>query len=147
MRDAHDKYANQEVSYLLQRIDDYNGLVILASNRKANLDDAFLRRFNDIVEFTIPDEEERKQIWQKSFPINADYNGFPDKLKQYELTGANIINVIHYAGLQAVKRRNDFSGENANNNESLATSKLKFYLEDLREGIRREMIREGRPFV
>ena len=68
VRDAHDKYANQEVSYLLQRIEEFNGLVILSTNMKNNIDDAFIRRFNDIVKFTIPNEDERKEIWEKSFP-------------------------------------------------------------------------------
>jgi hypothetical protein len=68
VRDAHDKYANQEVSYLLQRIEDYDGLVILATNMKNNIDDAFIRRFNAILKFPMPDGEERKKIWQKTFP-------------------------------------------------------------------------------
>jgi ATP-dependent Zn protease len=136
VRDAHDKYANQEVSYLLQRIEDYNGLVILATNMKNNIDDAFIRRFNDIVKFQIPNEEERKEIWEKSFPPNSDYDDIPNKVKKYELTGGNIINVVHYAGIQAVKRRDDKSD----------AAKLIFYLEDVIEGIKREMIKEGKPF-
>jgi len=136
VRDAHDKYANQEVSYLLQRIEDYNGLVILATNMKNNIDDAFMRRFNDIVKFQIPNEEERKEIWEKSFPPNSDYDDIPNKVKKYELTGGNIINVVHYAGIQAVKRRDDKSD----------AAKLIFYLEDVIEGIKREMIKEGKPF-
>jgi hypothetical protein len=70
VRDAHDKYANQEVSYLLQRIEDYDGLVILATNMKNNIDDAFVRRFNAILKFPMPDAEERKKIWQNTFPRN-----------------------------------------------------------------------------
>lgn len=136
VRDAHDKYANQEVSYLLQRIEDYNGLIILATNMKNNIDDAFIRRFNDVVKFSIPKAEERKEIWQKSFPANAEYGDIPERVKGHELTGGNIINVIYYAGVQAVKR-------NANDK----SEKLKFYLEDVEEGIRREMIKEGRPFI
>ncbi len=62
---AHDKYANQEVSYLLQRVEDYAGLIILASNFKNNIDQAFIRRFNGIVHFPMPDAEERLSIWQK----------------------------------------------------------------------------------
>jgi hypothetical protein len=135
VRDAHDKYANQEVSYLLQRIEEYNGLVILATNMKNNIDDAFIRRFNDIVKFSMPKEDERKEIWIKSFPSNADYGDIPDQVKKYELTGGNIINIIHYAGIQAVKRRNGAS-----------EGKLLFYPEDITEGIRREMIKEGKPF-
>src|SRR6185436_3278807 len=72
VKDAHDKYANQEVSYLLQRIEEFNGLVILATNLKNNIDQAFIRRFDDIVKFTFPDESERKEIWEKSFPDNSD---------------------------------------------------------------------------
>jgi SpoVK/Ycf46/Vps4 family AAA+-type ATPase len=54
VRDAHDRYANQEVSYLLQHLEDYNGLVILATNMKTNIDDAFTRRFNSIINFPLP---------------------------------------------------------------------------------------------
>jgi SpoVK/Ycf46/Vps4 family AAA+-type ATPase len=54
VKDAHDRYSNQEVSYLLQRIEDYNGLVILATNMKSNIDDAFTRRFNSVIDFSLP---------------------------------------------------------------------------------------------
>ena len=104
MKDAHDKYANQEVSYLLQRIEDFNGLVILATNMRNNIDDAFIRRFNDMVKFTMPNEEERKEIWAKSFPGNSILDDIPNKVKKYELTGGNIINIIHFAGIQAVNK-------------------------------------------
>lgn len=146
VRDAHDKYANQEVSYLLQRIEDYNGLVILATNMKNNIDDAFIRRFNDIVKFTIPDVEERKEIWEKSFPENGDYDTIPEKVKKYELTGGNIINAIHFAGIQAVKKRNENPEEKLQTEEGGTSDKLLFYLEDVIEGISREMIKEGKPF-
>lgn len=135
VRDAHDKYANQEVSYLLQRIEDYNGMVILATNMKNNIDDAFIRRFNDIVKFTIPNEEERKEIWEKSFPENADFDDIPNEVKKYKLTGGNIINAVHFAGIQAVKRRNKSD-----------SCKLLFYSEDVTDGIRKEMAKEGKPF-
>jgi SpoVK/Ycf46/Vps4 family AAA+-type ATPase len=62
IRDAHDKYANQEVAYLLQRIESYNGLVILASNQRANIDDAFIRRLQSIIHFPLPRSEERYEI-------------------------------------------------------------------------------------
>ncbi len=156
VRDAHDKYANQEVSYLLQRIEEFNGLVILATNMKNNIDDAFIRRFNDIVKFSIPNEEERKEIWEKSFPKNADYGDIPDKVKKYELTGGNIINVIHFAGIQAVIRYESVSSQktgtgssnnrNKNITETTDPGKLQFYSDDIIEGIRREMNKEGKPF-
>ncbi len=156
VRDAHDKYANQEVSYLLQRIEEFNGLVILSTNMKNNIDDAFIRRFNDIVKFTIPNEDERKEIWEKSFPEDAVIDGIPEQVKKYELTGGNIINVIHFAGIQAVEKRQNLSGENsetgsenvidpAHANET-GGNRLKLYLEDVLEGIRREYIKEGKPF-
>src|ERR1700754_4126131 len=73
VRDAHDKYANQEVSYLLQRIEDFNGLIILATNMKNNIDEAFVRRFNAILRFPFPEAAERKLIWEKSFPTGATF--------------------------------------------------------------------------
>lgn len=155
VKDAHDKYANQEVSYLLQRIEEFNGLVILATNMKNNIDEAFIRRFNDIVKFSIPNEEERKEIWVKSFPKNSDYGDIPDKVKKYELTGGNIINIIHFAGIQAVKRHGPISNKKAevvsSDNNDPGTEKtdsgiLVFYLDNIIEGIRREMNKEGKPF-
>ena len=151
VRDAHDKYANQEVSYLLQRVEEFNGLVILSTNMKNNIDDAFIRRFNDIVKFTIPNEDERKEIWEKSFPQNADFDNIPEQVKKYELTGGNIINVIHHAGIQAIeKRNNDIVNLNDSENDETKktgdSNKLKLYLEDVLEGIRREYIKEGKPF-
>jgi ATPase family associated with various cellular activities (AAA) len=74
VRDAHDKYANQEVSYLLQRIEDYDGLVILATNMRNNIDDAFLRRFDSDLRFSMPNKIERRSIWQKSLPAEAEFN-------------------------------------------------------------------------
>jgi SpoVK/Ycf46/Vps4 family AAA+-type ATPase len=68
IRDAHDKYANQEVAYLPQRIENHDGLVILASNFKANIDEAFIRRFQSVIYFPLPGPEERFGIWQKAFP-------------------------------------------------------------------------------
>lgn len=68
VRDAHDKYANQEVSYLLQRIENHPGLVILASNFKANIDAAFTRRFQSIIEFEVPTYNERLQLWKNNLP-------------------------------------------------------------------------------
>jgi hypothetical protein len=143
VRDAHDKYANQEVSYLLQRIEDYNGLVILATNMKNNIDDAFIRRFNDIVRFAIPGEDERKEIWIKSFPKNADYGDIPEKVKRFDISGANIINAVQYAGIQALRKRS----VQGSNETIAADDKLKFYLPDIIEGIKRETNKEGRPFA
>ena len=149
VRDAHDKYANQEVSYLLQRIEAFNGLVILATNLKNNIDQAFIRRFDDIVKFTFPDQSERKEIWKRSFPEESDIDDIPEKVKKYELSGGNIINVIHYASIQALKKRKMMlQKESVGSPEQPPhdRDKLKFYLEDIIDGIRREMLKEGKPF-
>lgn len=105
VRDAHDKYANQEVSYLLQRIEDYHGLVILASNLKSNIDDAFVRRFQVIIHFPFPGFSERLEIWKKAFPEKiqlhkeVELNNIACK---YELAGAEIMNIAQYACLRAL---------------------------------------------
>jgi SpoVK/Ycf46/Vps4 family AAA+-type ATPase len=70
VQNSHDRYANQEVSYLLQRIEDFPGLLILASNLKSNMDDAFLRRFHTIIHFAIPNAFERLKLWEKAFPAS-----------------------------------------------------------------------------
>jgi AAA+ superfamily predicted ATPase len=105
IRDAHDKYANQEVAYLLQRIESYNGLVILATNQRSNIDEAFARRFQTIIHFPMPRPEERYEIWRKSFPsqieVAADID-WRQVAERYELTGAGILNVTHYCAVEAL---------------------------------------------
>jgi energy-coupling factor transporter ATP-binding protein EcfA2 len=94
--DAHDRYANLEVSYLLQRIEQFSGVVILASNLRKNMDEAFVRRMNFIINFPIPKAEQRRQIWQSIWPdhapqaedVEADWLA-----KKFELSGGNIRNV------------------------------------------------------
>ena len=105
IRDAHDKYANQEVAYLLQRIEGYNGLVILATNQRGNIDDAFVRRFQTIIHFPMPRTEERYGIWRKAFPPQieiADDIDWRQVAERYELTGAGILNVMHYCAVEAL---------------------------------------------
>jgi len=131
IRDAHDKYANQEVSYLLQRIESFPGLVILASNFKNNLDDAFMRRFQSVVYFPMPDTQERLQLWEKTLPLHKavleDTIKLAELAAQYELTGAAILNVVQYACLQSLER-----GANI------------LIQADLLKGIRRELGKEGK---
>lgn len=103
VRDAHDKYANQEVSFLLQRIETYPGVVILASNLKSNMDDAFLRRFNSIVFFPKPTADERLQLWQKAFPKQIQMEAdLPEVARKFDLTGSTIMNVTQRACLTAL---------------------------------------------
>ncbi len=109
VRDAHDKYANQEVSYLLQRVENYDGLVILASNFKSNIDEAFMRRFQSIIHFPFPSTQERLQLWQMAFPPQlrlAETVDLPHLAKTYELTGADIMNVVQHCCLQALQQGN-----------------------------------------
>jgi len=110
VRDAHDKYANQEVSYLLQRIEMHAGLVILASNMKSNIDASFTRRFNTIIEFENPGIPERMLIWKNYLPDSVKLESkisLKEISKNYELTGANIVNVIHFAGLRTLEKESD----------------------------------------
>jgi SpoVK/Ycf46/Vps4 family AAA+-type ATPase len=103
-RDAHDRYANQEVAYLLQRIETFDGIAILASNLPDNLDDAFARRFESIIYFPLPRHEERLRLWRQGFSPKAriDEGVDLDKIAaQYELCGGAIMNVVRYASLLA----------------------------------------------
>lgn len=95
VKDAHDRYANIEVGYLLQKMEEYKGMSILATNLKNNMDDAFTRRLQFIVDFPFPEEEQRKEIWRKIFPKEVpvgelDFDFLAEKL---ELSGGNIKNV------------------------------------------------------
>ncbi len=130
VRDAHDKYANQEVSYLLQRIEAHRGLVILASNMKSNIDSAFTRRFNAIIEFENPEEKERFAIWKINIPKNVGLDKdirLEEIAAKYEVNGANIVNIIHYACLKTLERE----------------SKVISY-PDLMAGIQKEYVKEGK---
>lgn len=130
VRDAHDKYANQEVSYLLQRIEAHRGLVILASNMKGNIDSAFTRRFNAFVEFETPTVAERLKLWKVYMPHKSKVHSaiqWEELARNYELTGANIVNIIQYAGLLTIKQGNTLLKK-----------------ETLLAGIRKEYKKEGK---
>ena len=108
IRDAHDKYANQEVSYLLQRIESYNGLVILASNQRSHIDDAFVRRVQTMIHFPMPGVEERFALWMHACPKQIEIAPEIDWRKiaaRYELSGASIMNIIHYCAVEALADR------------------------------------------
>ncbi|MCW5801358.1 MAG: ATP-binding protein [Deltaproteobacteria bacterium] len=104
LRDAHDRYANLETSYLLQRIESYEGVVILASNFRRNLDDAFVRRLRFIIEFPLPDAQERLLIWERIWPAEtpraADLD-LPLLAERLELAGAHIRNIALAAAFLA----------------------------------------------
>jgi AAA+ superfamily predicted ATPase len=91
VRDAHDRYANLEVNYLLQRVETFTGLVVLATNRAAALDEAFLRRLRFSIRFDIPDEALRRDLWRRSFPPEAALAELDwDALARAELAGGSI---------------------------------------------------------
>jgi len=130
--DSHDRYANQEVSYLLQRVETFNGMVILSSNYKTNIDDAFLRRFNAILKFTFPDANERLRIWETSLPEKMSRGKNMDLwevARRYKLTGGNIMNVVHWAALKTISQKSDT-----------------ITLENILQGIKREVEKEGKIF-
>ena len=97
VKDAHDRYANIEVGYLLQRMESYSGVAILATNLRANLDEAFTRRLQFIINFPFPDEEYRLRIWKvlmpPDLPIVPDLD-LPLMAKRFKLSGGNIRNII-----------------------------------------------------
>jgi hypothetical protein len=101
--DAHDRYANLEISYLLERMERFKGLAILASNRKKDLDEAFLRRLRYIVDFPFPDKRERKKIWQQVVPAHAGSSEleFDFLAEQFQLAGGNIRSIVFNACLQS----------------------------------------------
>ena len=129
---SNDRYANQEISYLLQRVEDFPGVVILASNLKGNIDQAFARRFQSAIYFPMPDADQRLQLWRGMFQDPARY-GIDVDLKvladAHELAGGAITNVVRYAAICA-SRRTERTVSQA----------------DLLRGIKKEMIKEGRSF-
>jgi len=96
VKDAHDRYANIEVSYLLQKMEEYDGIAILATNFRKNIDEAFLRRLQVIIDFPFPDEDERRRIWEVVFPreapIAADVD-FGVLARTIRLAGGNLKNI------------------------------------------------------
>jgi hypothetical protein len=97
VKDAHDRYANIEISYLLQRMEGYEGVTILATNLRANLDEAFTRRLQFAVDFPFPDEEYRLRIWQTLFPAGVPCESALDfelLAHRFRLAGGNIRNIL-----------------------------------------------------
>ncbi|WP_299763410.1 ATP-binding protein [uncultured Dokdonia sp.] len=108
VRDAHDKYANQGVSYLLQKIEAYPGMVILASNYKDNIDTAFMRRFQSIIHFELPKAKERLRIWKHNIPEKLEQDAslkLDEIASKYVLNGSNIMNCIQDASLKALANK------------------------------------------
>lgn len=103
---SNDRHANQEVSYLLQRVEDYPGVVILATNLKSNIDEAFARRFQSVVYFPVPDFDLRLKIWKNVLQGREWKNKETDLVEiaeKYEVTGGAIVNVVRFAAINALK--------------------------------------------
>lgn len=106
VRDAHDRYANIETAYLLQQIEEYSGPVILSTNLKMNLDEAFLRRMHFVIDFPMPEEPFRLRIWESLVPDEAplgDDVDFPFLAHQFRISGGNIRNIVLAAGFLAAR--------------------------------------------
>ncbi|MGP0063412.1 MAG: ATP-binding protein [Isosphaeraceae bacterium] len=104
VRDSHDRYANLEISYLLQRMESYHGVAILTTNMKHAMDNAFLRRIRFIIQFPLPDAAQRRLIWERVFPaaapvLDLDYN----RLSQLNIPGGIIRNIATHAAFQAAE--------------------------------------------
>ncbi|GAA0890820.1 hypothetical protein GCM10009122_04990 [Fulvivirga kasyanovii] len=107
---ANDRYANQEVSYLLQRVENFNGLVILSSNLKSNMDSAFTRRFQTMIKFPVPNETLRKELFDRVFygRYAVENKELLEKVvKKYELTGAEINNIFRYCAMMTLHHGNE----------------------------------------
>lgn len=132
IREPYDTYANQEVSYLLQGIEEHPGLVILASNYKDNIDELFTRRFQSIIPFEMPGANERNRLWKTNLPKALHLSPDIDLdviSRKYELTGFNILNIIQYCSLKVL-----------NDKSNLLTPQL------LLTGIKKEILKKDRMF-
>ncbi|MEE4287500.1 MAG: ATP-binding protein, partial [Mariniphaga sp.] len=131
--DSHDRYANQEVSFLLQRMEDFDGLVILSSNFKKNIDEAFFRRFQLVLDFELPNAHQRYILWEKSKTSQFEYDNDVDLeylAEQHELSAASIVNVLHYSILKCLRRKDNV-----------------IRLKDIQAGLRMERIKEGKSIL
>jgi len=127
---SNDRHSNQEIAYLLQRIEDFPGVVILATNLRANIDEAFSRRFQSMIHFSMPDAPQRYQLWQKSLteqcPLEDGIN-LEDIAEEYEIAGGAIINVVRYAAICGIQN-----------------GSYKISYQNLRDGIAKELRKEGK---
>ncbi|MCJ8270101.1 MAG: ATP-binding protein, partial [Psychrosphaera sp.] len=127
---ANDRHANQQVAYLLQRIEDFPGIVILATNLRANIDEAFSRRFQSLIYFPMPDAEQRLLLWQSILNGHCELasgQDLSDIAEKYELSGGAITNVVRYAAICAIEADSDTIS-----------------YQDLRKGVAKELRKEGR---
>lgn len=128
---SNDRHANQETAYLLQRIEDFPGVVILATNMKANLDEAFFRRFQSAIYFPVPDVEQRIQIWKRALSgagsILEEGVDIQKLADEHALSGGSIINVIRFGAVEALNAGRD-----------------SISMHDFEKGVRKELLKEGK---
>ncbi|WP_305982794.1 ATP-binding protein [Roseivirga thermotolerans] len=127
---SNDRFANQEIAYLLQRIEDFPGVIILASNLKSNIDEAFSRRFQSMVYFGMPDANHRLALWTKIFdgPLQPESAlDLHELATKYEISGGSAINVYRFGALRALLRQSEV-----------------ILKKDVIEGIQKEFQKEGK---
>jgi AAA+ superfamily predicted ATPase len=129
---SNDRHANQEIAYLLQRVEDFPGVVILASNLKGNIDQAFSRRFQSAIYFAMPDAGQRLKLWRGMFRESERLGPDVDLAalaERYELAGGAMTNVARYAAISATRLGRSYVTQ-----------------AELLQGIRKEMLKEGKTF-
>jgi SpoVK/Ycf46/Vps4 family AAA+-type ATPase len=129
VQDAHDRYANLEIGYLLQRMEEHVGTTVLSTNRKRDLDEAFIRRFHFILDFPMPRPPERRRIWEGMLPREAEREPGIDVnalARDYEISGGEIRNSVLSAAFLA------------------ADEGVPIGLRHLKRGLRRELLKTGR---
>lgn len=126
---SNDRHANQEVAYLLQRIEDFPGIVILATNLKENIDEAFFRRFQSTLYFPMPDERLRYQLWKQMIPsvwLDNEREELLHAIASYTLSGGNMVNIIQMCAIQLHQQTHH-----------------QLTLDMMKKAIRKELIKEG----
>jgi len=132
VKEAHDRYANMETSYLLQRMEEYDGVTILATNLLQNFDEAYRRRFKFLINFPMPDAKTRRLLWEKVFPPKVPLDPDVDldfMAERFELSGSNIKNIAVGASFLA-------AGEGT-----------KIKMKHLIKALKNEMIKAGKIIV
>ncbi len=142
VKDAHDRYANLEISYLLERMERFKGVCILATNRKKDLDEAFLRRLRYIVDFPHPGIPERKRIWEQMVPATVDRSGidFSFLARQFSLVGGHIRSIVFNACLQSAHDQESLkrvsNTDDPEKNEQLPVGRIR--MRDIIVAVKRE---------
>lgn len=115
VKDSHDRYANIEIGYLLQKMEEYEGIAVLASNMRANMDEAFVRRLQVTIDFPFPDEEHRERIWRSIFPPELPLSkeiDFAFLANKFKITGGNIKNIAVTSAFYAAERQETVTMKN-----------------------------------